>query len=139
MNKFFTLIKNYLPFTVGIVLLYFLFTITKIGCPIKYITGIPCLGCGMTRATLSILKLDFDMAFYYHPMIFVLLPTVIAYFVSFILNRAKSNIWKIIFYTVCVLFVVCYFIRIKGNIGVLSNFSVTDGLIYKAVSYIIKR
>ena len=42
--------------------------IFKIGCPILRITGIPCPGCGMTRAWLSVLRLDFVAAFEYNAM-----------------------------------------------------------------------
>ncbi len=42
--------------------------ISPISCPILEITGIPCLGCGMTRALLSALKFDFKAAFSYHLM-----------------------------------------------------------------------
>ena len=37
-------------------------------CPTRYIFGIPCAACGMTRAFLSAAKLDFKAAFYYHPL-----------------------------------------------------------------------
>ncbi len=39
-----------------------------IGCPILLVTGIRCWGCGMTRALLSVLRLDFAKAFSYHMM-----------------------------------------------------------------------
>ena len=41
----------------------------QIGCPIRRITGYPCFGCGMTRAVISLLKLDFSAAFQYHAMV----------------------------------------------------------------------
>jgi hypothetical protein len=44
-------------------------------CPIKYITGVACPGCGMTRAIQAALQLDFAAAFYYHPL-WILLPVV---------------------------------------------------------------
>jgi hypothetical protein len=49
-------------------------------CPIKFLTGISCPGCGMTRAVLSCLKLDFASAFAYHPMVFSL-PVLVLYFI----------------------------------------------------------
>lgn len=37
-------------------------------CIPRYLTGIICPGCGMSRAWLSVLRLDFASAFGYHPM-----------------------------------------------------------------------
>ena len=39
-----------------------------IGCVFRLMTGIPCPGCGMTRAWLAALRLDFAAAFAYHPL-----------------------------------------------------------------------
>ena len=41
---------------------------TRIGCPIKFATGVSCPGCGMTRAWLAALAGDFDGAFSLHPL-----------------------------------------------------------------------
>lgn len=46
-------------------------------CPFKALTGIPCPGCGMTRAILSITKGDFHRAFGYNPFSFFLLFMVV--------------------------------------------------------------
>lgn len=56
--------------------------ITKGTCIIKAITGIPCPGCGLTRAHLAFLKLDFKNAFYYHPLFFIVIPFIIYVIVS---------------------------------------------------------
>lgn len=42
------------------------------GCPIHRLTGLPCPGCGMSRALFSLAKLDFAGAWYYHPLVFFL-------------------------------------------------------------------
>ncbi len=49
------------------------------GCPIQTLTGIPCPGCGMTRAYLALLHLDIPAAFHYHPL-FWMLPLGLAVF-----------------------------------------------------------
>jgi Protein of unknown function (DUF2752) len=46
-------------------------------CPFKALTGIPCPGCGMTRAILSITKGDFQGAIGYNPFSFFLLFMVV--------------------------------------------------------------
>ena len=37
-------------------------------CVIRGITGIPCPCCGLSRAWMAVLRLDFAAAFHYHPM-----------------------------------------------------------------------
>ncbi len=37
-------------------------------CLIRAATGIPCPSCGMSRAWLAVLRLDFSAAFSFHPM-----------------------------------------------------------------------
>jgi hypothetical protein len=36
--------------------------------------GIPCPGCGLTRATLALLRGDVASALHFHPLVFVLAP-----------------------------------------------------------------
>lgn len=60
---------------VGFTMAFFL------GCPIKQITGIECPACGMTRAVISLCRLDFAAAFNYHPLVF-LLPVIILFIVK---------------------------------------------------------
>src|SRR3978361_1236161 len=43
-------------------------------CPLAGVLGIPCPGCGLTRATLALLHGDVRGAFHLHPMVFVLTP-----------------------------------------------------------------
>ena len=46
-------------------------------CPIRYFWGISCPGCGMTRACLNALRLDFSAAFSYHPLWVFMPPAAI--------------------------------------------------------------
>lgn len=46
-------------------------------CPIKFVTGVSCPGCGMTRAWLCLLSGKFALAFHYHPLVW-LPPVVVA-------------------------------------------------------------
>ncbi len=45
-------------------------------CLIKMTIGIPCPGCGMTRAVLSLIMFNFEDAMFYHPLVF-LLPLIL--------------------------------------------------------------
>lgn len=41
-------------------------------CPFYWIFGIPCPGCGMTRAILCLLRADIHGAFEMHPLVFTM-------------------------------------------------------------------
>jgi len=43
-------------------------------CPTAYVFGIPCPGCGLTRATLALLRGDFHAALHFHPLVFLATP-----------------------------------------------------------------
>lgn len=52
-----------------------------IGCPLRFFTGLPCPGCGMSRAAFSLVQLHFAEAFRWHPLVYVLplaLPFLLA-------------------------------------------------------------
>lgn len=70
--------------------------LTPFACPIKSITGISCLGCGLTRAFLSAFRLDFVSAFSHHFMFW----SVPLLFVCFLLDGKlfKSKKINIVFY-----------------------------------------
>ena len=59
---------------IGFYTVLFLLGVT---CPIKFVTGVSCPGCGMTRACLSLLLGRPARAFYYHPLVW-LLPVALA-------------------------------------------------------------
>jgi hypothetical protein len=58
--------------------------VTAIGIPCVFheLTGLYCPGCGITRAALSLLRLDVAQAFKYNPLVFVLLPLYAIYLVT---------------------------------------------------------
>lgn len=72
-----------------LVIIPFVFIYYFFGCPIREITGIPCPGCGFTRAVASSTMLDFDMAFYYHPLWFLAYPWLIILIVTGVKNTIK--------------------------------------------------
>ena len=43
-------------------------------CPLASVLGVPCPGCGLTRATLALMRGDLQHALELHPLVFVLAP-----------------------------------------------------------------
>jgi uncharacterized integral membrane protein len=56
-------------------------------CLFRLTTGLPCPTCGMTRATFALFKLDFKEAFFFHPMVFVVIPFLICLTVLLLLKK----------------------------------------------------
>lgn len=77
-----------------------------IPCGIKFIFGIPCPSCGITRAYLSLFKGDIGSAFLYHPL-FWALP---AAFIGAGLANKKA-VKQAILVSCGILFIAVYIIR----------------------------
>ena len=92
----------------AVIIIFFLYK-----CPFEYIFGIPCPGCGMTRAFIALLKLNFTEAFYFHPLfpivIIVLIFAVLDYFKIFAFSRKVKDIATIV---IPFIFIAIYFIRL---------------------------
>lgn len=52
------------------------------GCPFRFFFGISCPGCGMSRALLAALRLDFAAAFSFHPLFFLLPLFLLCYYLD---------------------------------------------------------
>lgn len=105
-------------------------------CPYDYIFGISCPGCGMTRAFLSLLRLDFASAFYYHPLfplvILVALYLIVEYLGIFRLKHTHKNI---ALWVICGLFLIVYFIRLFSNSEIVS-IHIEDSILGKLLQYL---
>lgn len=59
-------------------------------CPLAAVAGIPCPGCGLTRATLALAHGDLRQALALHPLVFVLAPLFVAAVSSAALNYVRG-------------------------------------------------
>ena len=89
-----------------------------IPCPVRWLLGVPCPTCGMTRSALALLLLDFRTSFYYHPLtvpfgIFMLFVIFKDFF-----NLSKKTVNIIIISGAVIIFLV-YLVRLLvfNNIG----------------------
>lgn len=121
--------KKYLqpliPFSIAAVI-YLIFHLVGIGCPIKFISGVSCPGCGMSRAWLWVLLLDFETAFYFHPLFWA----VPIFPVLFILNSAGKLSQKK--YDLCLtivgaLFIIVWLVRMFAG-GDIVVFAPEEGI-----------
>ena len=106
----------------GIICAYILMFALGITCPIKFSTGVSCLGCGLTRAWLAALRFEFAEAFAYHPL-FWLVPIAA---VLFALEK-RSRACRIAFYGIVGLSFAVYFVRLFDPSDAVVVFAPQDG------------
>ena len=115
---------------------FYLFLFSQgITCPIKYVTGISCAGCGMTRAWISLVRGDLQSAFSYHPLVLTPLLLIPMYVFR---KKIPENYSKIIIVVVCAAFLIVYGIRMADPNDSVVIFDPKDGVILKTINLIIR-
>ena len=127
-------IKKYLYLIISAGLLCLFLYLTNIGCPIKFITGISCPGCGMTRALFSLLRLDVKNAVYYHPLVFVM-PVIVI--IILLRNKLGRRLFKIFTVFFIVLFIAVYICRMADAGNSIIQINVRNGLIGRILGHFI--
>jgi hypothetical protein len=61
-------------------------------CPVRRVLGVPCPGCGLTRAALAALHLDFASACGYHPLVLPLIALAIG--MTALAFSAREEAWR---------------------------------------------
>lgn len=119
-----------------IFLICLVFHLLNIGCPIKFLTGISCMGCGMTRAFLALLKPDIKGAFSFHPLIF-LMPVMAALYIfrGSLSKRGR----KISVFTILGLFSIIYLLRLFDASDTIVVFEPENGFVYRCLRYLYER
>ena len=81
-------------------------------CPVYLIFGIPCPGCGMTRAWISLFSGDIAKAFYYHPAFFAAAIIAVCVILCVIKPKLKkSKAIAGIYIVLSVAFLIAYIYR----------------------------
>lgn len=120
----------------AVVLLYAFFHLVGIGCPVKFVTGISCAGCGMTRAYYYLLQGDIGTAFFYHPL-FIIPPIFV--FVFLCRNRINSTVYKAIIFTFIAIFAIVYVYRMLFGINDIVVFRPKESIVYRVYEIINPR
>jgi hypothetical protein len=108
--------------------LYLTLTSLTIGCPIKFLTGISCPGCGMSRALFCALKGSIREAFYYHPLL-PTAPLLVAYMMFD--NSLKRRTSHAVALSFIVLYISVYIVRIIFFANDIVSIDLSNGLIVK--------
>lgn len=99
-------------FFLGVFLYALLLRLADITCPIRFVLGIPCPGCGITRALFSAVSFDFGMAFAYHPL-WIMTPIIFLYILYD--GRLFGKIAdRIIISLTCAAFISVWVLRLAG-------------------------
>lgn len=118
--------SDFIKGMIAIVVLYGLLSLMGIGCPIKFITGISCAGCGMTRAWVLFLTGKIPAAFHYHPVFF--LPPVFILLVLF-KKRIPEKIYKGSITVMVVIFLAVYIVRMLNPNDTIVEFDIRDSFL----------
>lgn len=62
-------------------------------CPMVMITGLPCPGCGLTRAVFCLFRLDFSGAFRIHPFIYPIVLYIGFFGWNRYIRRQRPGFW----------------------------------------------
>lgn len=119
----------------GIVLLYVVTEALGVTCPIRFLTGVSCAGCGMSRAWLAVLRLDLVQAFRFHPLFWLPAPGALLLLGR---RRLPERVFRAGMAVCGALFIVVYLIRLflPGDVVV---FAPEEGLLWRLVQGVLRR
>lgn len=117
----------------AVVLLYVVMELLGITCPIRFLTGISCAGCGMSRAWLSLLRLDFAAAVQFHPLFWLPVPAAALLLFR---RRLPRRVFQGGLTLCAALFLIVYLIRLFQP-GEIVVFAPSQGLIWRLASRLL--
>lgn len=82
-----------------------------IGCIIHRITGIQCPTCGMSSSVYHAIRFDFEAAFYFHPLFFIVPIVALYYGYETYFRKTRTRYFNGVMISVIVLFMLVYIIR----------------------------
>lgn len=107
---------------------YFFIELLGVTCPIKFLTGISCAGCGMSRAWLSLLRQDVSAAFAYHPLFWLPVPGAV---LLLLWRRLPKRAARVCMGVICGLFCVVYLVRLFSPEDTVVVFAPEEGFVFR--------
>lgn len=80
-------------------------------CPFELILGIPCPGCGMSRALFYAITLDFKKAFAMHPLFILAIAVFLLYTYLYLFKNKNIFLYKKAMYPLAAVLIITYIIR----------------------------
>lgn len=87
-------------------------------CPMRIVTGLPCPGCGATRAGIFVLTFQWKRALEMNPTIFLWIPYILFEVWQRYIGKKRRKLSNILLVAVCLLAIIWY---IKGMINYFPN------------------
>ena len=111
--------KKYgLIYLILIVYVLFCFLLNFSICPFKLILGIPCPGCGLTRAFISLLKGNLILSLQYNPLLILAFIFIFIFFFKDLKLPGYLANNKLVLLSLLIVVISTYFLRMIFNYGV---------------------
>ncbi len=103
-------------------------------CPIENIIGIPCPGCNMFTAVYWLFHGNFELAYFFHPGVYLLVPYVVFMGISYVKKGNQLFTSKICKYVTAIVFICFMLIYIGRMISVFPDYPMqynTEAVLYQ--------
>ena len=118
------------------ILLIILIYVGVYRCPLKYMFGLSCPFCGITRAITYALKFDFSKAFYYHAFWPIVLIGIIVHILYEFKVIKMNKVFNISLYVFVILNFVYYIYRLTSGSNIV-YFNFKGSLLYKIFNILL--
>lgn len=110
-NNWRTIMKYRAPIFGMLAFSVFGMILTDTPCLIRVITGFPCPGCGLTRATFALLVFDFKGAFFFNPMVFLVWPLLFLLAYLFLSKKFQMKKFSPLFISFGIIMIAVFIVR----------------------------
>lgn len=117
----------------GIALFYLVIELLGVTCPIKFLTGVSCAGCGMSRAWWAFLRGDLVAAFSFHPLFFLVIPMTV---VLLLRKKLPYKLFRGLVGGAVLLLLAVYLLRLVDPGDTVVVFRFAEGLIPRIIEEI---